>query len=146
MQCNHEDDISILDSDILWRQIGTNHYVFVPKEKRRRLSSNAFQASKDETGFSVLLEKIVKQSNRQARDVVNDKRPWLVSLVVFEIRSLEFGVYRDPLENEQAHANVFDKNKMRGGSESKRMRESMAKMAKWVISPPEVKDEKSNNS
>ncbi len=139
-QSNHIDDKSILDTDILWRGIpdkpGFKYYVYREKIEKWCPSSLAFQVSSDMSGISVFLEKIVRETQRGPQDVINDFVA-LAALKTGDVRNLGLGVYKAPLPQEPAHANIF----YIGKSNANKIRKKLALLAQWVIPPPEMKSE-----
>lgn len=145
-QSNHIDDSSILGTDILWRGIQRNkfhpnkpayeYYVYREKTNKWCPSSLAFQVSSDKSGISVFLEKIVREKKRGPQDVINDYAA-LAALKTSDVRNLDLGVCKAPLPQEPAHANIFSKDKLITGT----IRKKLARLAEWVIPPPEMKNE-----
>ncbi len=125
----YSDDLSIADSAVLWRRI---HPMWaVPDENRGgiRVSSAAFDDSRDGSPTSILLAEIVAASGRSPNDLVREYEGYgLASLMAGQARSCLQSVVRDPLTDEPAHGLIV-------GPKTKNVKKQLASFAIWVISP-----------
>lgn len=121
------DDATITDDSELWRRI---HPLWVIRDENAgvvRVSSAAFDDSRDGSPTSVLLAAIVRESGRTDTDVLMDFGGYaFASLTAGEARRCNQGVARDPLPDEPAHAFLF-------GPKSKANKRCLARSAAWVI-------------
>ncbi|MCX6647576.1 MAG: hypothetical protein NTY09_14630 [bacterium] len=135
---NKEDDPSILDSDILIRGVSARliplPIVYIPKKKKYQISPSVFiQSSKDDC-ISVYLDKIIIASGRTSGELFN-KFANLVSLKAGSVRLLKLGIFKDPLLDEPAHANIFDQLGRTRSNFKKEVQSKLAEVAE-VIPPP----------
>jgi hypothetical protein len=122
------DDSTIPDSAILWRWI-TPQWYRIDDHAAYRVSSGAFQDSKESGAASFFLADEVLKSGRSARDLLTGKQDYgVVALSAGSLRELGLKIVRDPTEDEDAHILVFGK---KTGSVKNRMRDA----ATWVVRP-----------
>ncbi len=96
-----------------------------------RISSAAFDDSRDGSPMSVDLEKEMLRWGKNADSTLQGFEGFaLASLCAGVVRSLNQGVFRDPLPDNPAHALVF-------GEKTKSVRKKMAKQAAWAVPPPD---------
>jgi len=120
------DDTTIKDDEDLWRRIHPNWIVMDENAGARRVSSAAFDDSLDGTPLSVLLEKVVIETDRTAEDVMASyPRYPLASITAETARANQQGVAQTPQKDEPAHASVF-------GPKTKSIKRAIAKCARWV--------------
>ncbi|MEX0866918.1 MAG: hypothetical protein WD030_06130 [Pirellulales bacterium] len=121
------DDQSILDEEELWRRVPPRLIIFDNNLGVYRPTSSAFVDSPDGSPMSVVMASEAEKLNRTADSVLIGHEGYsLVSIKVSFVRSLNLGVVRNPLPNEQAHALVF-------GNKTKSVQRKLAKSAIWVI-------------
>jgi hypothetical protein len=124
------DDPTIADDASLWRRI---HPAWaVPDEYRGgwRVSSAAFDDSRDGSPLSVLLAAAVAATGRGPANILARHEGYsLASFTVGTARACGQGVARTPTPDEPAHASVF-------GPKTSRVKRNLANAARWVIGPP----------
>lgn len=123
------DDATITDDSDLWRRI--NQFWVIRDENAGgvRVSSAAFDDSRDGSPTSILLATIVRESGRTEMDVLAGFDGYaLANLRAGEARRCHQGVARDPLPDEPAHALLF-------GPKSKANKRCLACHATWIIWP-----------
>lgn len=125
------DDVTILDSDPLWRRIPPHHFV---RDDNRgggyRPSSAAFDDHPDGTPMSVVLGREVLAAGRLPESVVTGHSGF--GLVTFDAqiaRSVNQGIMRKPVPGEPAHAEVF-------GKKTKAVKTKLSRNSTWIIPPP----------
>lgn len=124
------DDAAIPKGAELWRRIHPTWVVRDDNVDALRVSSAAFDNSRDGSPTSVLLAKIVRETGRTDFDVLATFEGYaLASLTAGQARECHQGVARDPMPDEPAHAFVF-------GTKTKTAKRCLARSAEWVI-PPE---------
>ncbi len=123
------DDATITNDSELWRRITPLWVVRDENAGGLRVSSAAFDDSRDGTPTSVLLATIVRETGRTDTTVLESYEGYgLASLTAGEARGCKQDVARDPLPEEPAHAFIF-------GVKSKANKRCLASSAVWVISP-----------
>lgn len=126
MASEPSDDHTIVDDAVLWRRIHPR-WVVPDEDQGSRISSAAFDDSRDGSPTSVLLADVVTETGRSATDVLSGLEGYgLASLTAGAARSCHQGVARDPVEDEPAHAIVF-------GNKSTGNRRCLARSTIWVI-------------
>jgi hypothetical protein len=124
---NYEDDPTIADGEILWRRVCPTWIVPDSNLGGRRLSSQAFENSKDGSPMSVFLAALVLRSGRGPADLVFPGYG-MVSITAGLARVSGQRVCRDPLPEEPAHALV-------AGPKPKSVRYRFLDAMKWVVDP-----------
>ena len=123
------DDTTIADASELWRRIHPKWIVPDENTGNMRVTSAAFDDSKDESPTSVLLADVVRKTGRTAEEVIAPYDGYaLASITAGQARDCEQGVARDPLPDEPAHAYIF-------GEKTKALKRCLARSAEWVIAP-----------
>ncbi len=123
------DDATVSEDAELWRRIPPVWAVRDENAGGVRVSSAAFDNSRDGSPTSVLFAAIVLEGGRRDMDVLARFDGYaLVSLTAGQARQCNQGVARDPLPDEPAHAYVF-------GPKSKQNKRCLARHAVWVIYP-----------
>ena len=124
-----EDDRTISDDAALWRRVHPNWIVPDDNATGSRVTSAAFDDSRDGTPLSVLLAEVVARTQRTAHDVLAGYEGYsLAAITAQTARGFGQGIARTPDPNEPAHASVF-------GPKTKPNKRGMAKRASWVIAP-----------
>lgn len=127
----YADDLSILDTEDLWRNIPPFHIVLDKNTGAKRISKAAFEDHPNGSPMSVTLGSEVINAGRQPTDVLANLSGFcLASVKAFVVRSLGQGIVRKPLPFEPAHAEVF-------GKKTDSIRKNMATQATWIIGPPQ---------
>lgn len=140
------DDSTILDDDELWRRIPNwpNFVVYDENRNIERVSSVAFKDHRNGTPMSVAIASIARQHGRGSIDLINDNEAHegfgVVSLNVGNVRELNQGVMKEPIEGQPEHGEVFDKS----GQRSKKTQKALAQSAAIIIAP-EPPAEESND-
>lgn len=114
-------DETIPDDEDLYRRIAKDWLVKDEATGRLRLSSAAFRDNRKE--ISVHLSSLITASDSLSRG--GDGIIGLVSITAGQARSLDQGVVRDPLPDDEAHALIC-------GRQSKTTRRHLAATAVWV--------------
>lgn len=129
---NYEDDKTIQDEAELWRRINPDWIVPDEKPPGLRVSSAAFNDSRDGTPLSVLLAEIVRHTGRTAQDIIAPFPGFsLASITAGVARAQRQGIARTPTTKEPAHASVI-------GPKTKAIRQALAKAATWVVAPSQA--------
>jgi hypothetical protein len=124
-----EDDRSIADQAALWRLIHPNWIVQDDNERGWRISSAAFDDSKDGSPLSVLLAEVIASTGRTADDLLAQFTGYgLAAITAGSARAQRQGVSRTPRPNEPAHASVF-------GKKTGSVKRALARAANWVHLP-----------
>lgn len=124
------DDVAIPDSAVLWRRIPPAWVVPDENHGGRRVTSAAFDDSRDGSPLSVLLAYVVFETDRGPENVLCGFAGYgLASITAGDARRCDQGVMATPLPDEPAHASVF-------GRKTKAIRKRLADGARWVIAPP----------
>lgn len=122
-----EDDPTIQDNSELWRRI---HPVWIVPDANvggMRVSSAAFDDSRDGSPLSVLLADVVAQTHRGPREVLFGFAGYaLATIGAGTARGFGQGIARTPEPDEPAHASIF-------GPKTGKNKRGMAKAAKWVV-------------
>lgn len=129
---SYVDDCTILDEAELWRRIPLNCNWIVQDDNMGtlRVSSAAFNDSRDGSPLSVQLADVVTESGRTAEDVLAAYPGYtMAAITAGNARSNKQGVARTPTPDEPAHASVF-------GKKTGAVKSGLAKSARWVIPPP----------
>jgi len=127
----YSDDPTIANGSILWRRIYPGWAIHDENSGKLRVSSAAFDDSKDGTPTSVLLADIVILSGREARSVLAGFPEYgLAALSADQVRNCGNGVARDPLPEEPAHGLIT-------GRKTKKAKQCLQRAADWVIRPLE---------
>ncbi len=125
----YEDDPSIRDDSALWRIIHPNWIVPDDNERGWRVSSAAFDDSKDGSPLSVLLSEIIASTGRTADDLVARFAGYgLATITAGVARAQRQGIARTPEPDEPAHASVF-------GKKTGAVKRALARAANWVHFP-----------
>jgi|JI10StandDraft_1071094.scaffolds.fasta_scaffold75475_2 hypothetical protein len=121
-------------ADVVIRRISPQ-WVVTEHDGRKRLSSQAFEASSDGTGVSLDIEKlIVEQGQQPAQYVTSPKHPAAISWSVGALRQqAECFVGYDPLPDNPAHGAAWPKSKLK----SNRSKKIIASAA-WLVPMPGV--------
>ena len=123
------DDATIPNDAELWRRIHPEWVVPDENADGMRVSSAAFDNSRDGSPTSVLLATIVRETGRTDADVLAHFEGFaLASLTAGQARECSQEVARDPRPEEPAHAYVL-------GKKTQGAKKCLARSAKWVISP-----------
>lgn len=123
------DDPTIGDEAALWRRIGPKWVVYDENVSAYRVSSAAFDNSEDGSPTSVLLAELVRESGRNAEDVIAAFDGYALALITAgQARDCDQGVERAPDVNEPAHAYMF-------GMKTRSVRRRLARYAEWVVAP-----------
>lgn len=121
------DDPSILSDDPLWRRIHPSQVVPDPKSGGLRPSSSAFNDHPNGTPMSVVLGKEVLAADRTSENVLQDHPGFsLASLTAGLVRHHQQLVYRLPVDDEPAHAEVK-------GNKPKSACREFAKQSTWIV-------------
>src|SRR3954453_17204354 len=103
----YTDDLSIGDSNYLWRRIPPWHFVYDENLLRWRPSSAAFDNDPDGGPMSVVLAEVLLASGRKAGDFLHGHDDYGLTAIMSGLaRACGQGVVRDPLPEEPAHALV----------------------------------------
>lgn len=127
---SYVDDPTIADDSVLWRRICP--FWIVPDANRGgfRVSSAAFDDSKDGTPTSIHLEEVARSIGRTAEDIL---RPFtgygLASLTAGQARGCEQAIGKDPLPNDPTHGYL-------AGRKTQSIKKRLAAACQWVIPPP----------
>lgn len=124
------DDSAISDDEILWRRVHYSNIVIDDNQGRVRPSSAAFSDSSDRSPMSALRAKVVAETARHPMDVLAANHPWLTSMRVHFLRSLELGVDPRPHQGDEDAAHVYVFGKKTGSTKA-----AIAGNAEWVIGP-----------
>jgi hypothetical protein len=126
----YADDPNIADDAILWRRVLPKWVVLDENSGRYRPSSAVFQDSSD-SPMSILIEGIVKATNRTAADVLREYDGFsLCSFTAGLARELGQVVATLPEEpNEPAHGYVV-------GKKTESIKKRFIRQATWVILKP----------
>ena len=123
------DDKTISNDADLWRRI---HPAWAVSDENRggwRVSSAAFDDSRDGSPLSVLLAEIVRATGRVPADVVaRFEGHGLASFTAGIARARDQGIARSPTPDEPAHASVF-------GRKTTATKRALAGSAQWVVMP-----------
>jgi hypothetical protein len=126
----YSNDTSIADEADLWRRISPIWMILDENLGVWRVSSAAFDDSRDGTPLSVLLAEVVVAGGRSAQDLLSRFPGYCLAAITAGIaRGCGQGVARTPLPEEPAHASVF-------GRKTKGVKKKLAKAATWVVAPP----------
>jgi hypothetical protein len=126
---SYADDPTIAGDAALWRRIHPTWAVADENRGGRRVSSAAFDNSKDGSPTSILIAAAVSATHRGPEDILQGFAGYgLASLTARQARECEQGVARDPLPDEPAHGLLF-------GPKTNSLRRRLAAAAVWVISP-----------
>lgn len=123
----YANDPTIADDDKLWRRIFPRWIVPDNNRGGKRLSSQAFENSKDGSPMSVFLAALVLSSGRDAADLVFPGYG-MVSITAGLARENGQHVCRVPLPEEPAHTFV-------AGAKPKSVRYRLLDEMEWVIDP-----------
>lgn len=126
------DDATIFDNSLLWRRIHAEWVVADENTGIVRVSSAAFDNSRDGSPTSVLLADSVAGTGRTAQDVIMPFEGYsLAAIRAGDARNCRQGIARAPLPDEPAHAYIF-------GPKAKRQKQCLSRSAMWVIAPAGV--------
>lgn len=126
----YADDPTIADDATLWRRIPPVWAVADENLGGLRVSSAAFDNSRDGSPTSILLAELVVASGRSAEDVLRDYDGYgLAGLTAGQARKCGQAVAHDPLPDEPAHGFVV-------GKKTRQAKRCLASAAILVISPP----------
>jgi hypothetical protein len=129
---NHE---QLVEADVVIRRISPQ-WVVIEHDGRKRLSSQAFEASSDGTGVSLDIEKlIVEQGQQPAQYVTSTKHPAAISWPVGALRGGEADCFvgYDPLPENSAHGAAWPKSKLKSNRSKK-----IIATAVWLVPMPGV--------
>ena len=103
------DDYSISDDTDLWRRIRPNWVVWDDNDKMPRVSSAAFDNSRDGSPLSVLIADVVRATGRNEHDMLVSFEGYsLVAIKAGHARENKQGVARTPtLDLKQANPEGF---------------------------------------
>lgn len=124
---SYTDDPTIADDDKLWRRVCPEWIVPDSNRGGKRLSSQAFEDSRDGSPMSVFLAAVVLCGGRDA-DVLVFPGYGMVSITAGLARECDQRVCRDPSPEEPAHALVAGKKK-------KSVKYRFLDAMEWVIDP-----------
>ena len=125
----YSDDPSIPNETALWRRIHPDWIVRDDNHAVWRVSSAAFDDSRDRSPLSVLVANVVIETGRTAGDVlVRFSGYGLAAITAGDARSLHQSVARTPTDDEPAHASVI-------GRKTLRVRRALASASAWVHCP-----------
>ena len=123
------DDPTIGDDAVLWRRVFPAWIVPDQNAGGLRVSSAAFDDSKDGTPLSALLAEIVAQTGRTAQHVLAGYDGYALAAIAAGVaRHHAQGIAKTPEPDEPAHVSVF-------GPKTTSNKRGMAKVATWVIAP-----------
>lgn len=126
---SYVDDPSIANDAVLWRRIHPTWKVRDDNSGGWRVTSAAFDDSRDGSPLSVLLAAVVRESGRGPADVLSGFTGYfLASLTAGDARRCGQGIARTPEPDEPAHASVF-------GRKTKSIKRKLADAAGWIIGP-----------
>ena len=126
---SYADDPTISDDAALWRRIHPSWIVEDENRSGVRVSSAAFDDSSDGSPMSVLLEAVVRETDRGVEGILSGfSSHGLASFTAGCARGCNQGVARDPLPDEPAHAFVF-------GPKSKSNKRCLARRAVLIVQP-----------
>jgi hypothetical protein len=125
---DYVDDVSIEGTAALWRRVPPYWLVKDENLGTVRPSSAAFQDSQNGTPMSVLIEKVVTQTQRTAADTLRDFEGFsLCSFTASTARDLGQSVATRPVEPlEPAHGFIV-------GKKTERVRRGFVRAAAWVV-------------
>jgi hypothetical protein len=125
------DDPTILNTDPLWRRIPPMHLVPDQTEGGVRVSSAAFIDDPDDGDpMSVVLGRELLESGRQPQSALGPHTNFgLMQITAQDARECKQVVFRDPIDDEPAHAKV-------AGDKPKSVQRRLARVARWVLAPP----------
>lgn len=124
----YQDDSTVKDDAILWRNIPPWHFVR-DENGQIRASSAAFSNDKDGSPMSVSLADVARVAGRSPDDMIEFLPGFALSQFVAALaRRCDQGIARDPNLENPAHALVF-------GRKTKAIQRKLAKGAAWVIPP-----------
>lgn len=127
------DDSTLGDASVLWRRIHPSWAVSDENRGGIRVSSAAFDNSRDGSATSVLIAEIVAASGHGPEDVLRGLDGYgLASLTAGAARVCGQAVARDPLPDEPAHGLI-------AGSKTKGVKKRLAAAAVWVVLPPSAR-------
>lgn len=124
----YADDLTIADGAVLWRRI---HPMWAVEENHGglRVSSAAFDDSKDGSPTSVFIADIVRSTGRQAGQLLAGFKDYgLAALTAGQARAPGQRVARDPLPEEPAHAFIV-------GKKTKPVKRALAAACRWEVAP-----------
>jgi hypothetical protein len=125
----YADDAGIADSADLWRRLIREWVVPDSNTGGIRISSAAFDDSRDGTPMSVLLADIVAQTRQKPEEVLAGFAGYgLAAITAGAVRVCKQGVMPTPEPDEPAHASVF-------GPKTGSTKKGMAKAARLLIYP-----------
>jgi hypothetical protein len=126
------DDGTIEDDEGLLRRIPPHHFFFDKNLGRWRPSSAAFDDHPDGSPMSVHLVTVLARHNLVRSTVLIGHVDYaLARITAALVRSNRQGIYRHPLPDDPAHAEVF-------GPKSEGVRKRLAKGADWEIPPNRI--------
>jgi hypothetical protein len=123
------DDATIPDAADLWRRLIPDWIIPDSNTGGVRISSAAFDDSRDGTPMSVLLADVVAKTHRTPEQVLADFKGYgLAAITAGAVRGHKQGVMPTPKPDEPAHASVF-------GPKTGSTKKGMAKAARLLIAP-----------
>lgn len=126
----HADDPTIADNSALWRRILPEWAVHDENRGSLRVSSAAFDNSKDGTPTSVHLAQVASELGRGPADILRRYASYgLAALTAGEARACGQLVGRDPLPDDPTHGYI-------AGPKPRSVKKRLAAAAVWVITPP----------
>lgn len=126
------DDVTIGNSASLWRRILREQIVPDENVGTFRPSSAAFSNSSDGSGMSVTLGDQVLAEGRSPESTLAESPDSLLAAITAGVarENLQI-VFREPLDEEPAHAEVF-------GDKSKSVQRKFAKASIWIVPPARI--------
>jgi len=126
---DYVDDPTIENDSPLWRRIAPEQVIYDEKLGRYRPTSDAFQNHRNGTPMSVVLGQEVLAAGRAPESVLAGRESFsLVSITAGLAREKGQGIQRDPLPEEEAHAEVF-------GKKTKSVQKAFYRASTWVLPP-----------
>jgi hypothetical protein len=125
-----QDDLTISDSELLWRRVHKSQFVFDPSLGRKRISTAAFRNHPNDNAMSVVLASVSIQFNRPASQIASETpNVFIASIEAAVVRAQNQVIVRDPTPMEPGHANVH-------GPKPKSVQRAFAEAATIVTPPP----------
>lgn len=127
----YEDDISIANSDYLLRRIFQDFWkIDDDNQDRTRPSSQAFNDPSNGSPMSVFIENIILDAGRSVFEVLSGyPSNGLAKFTAGVAREVDLGIKKDPLPDEDSHAEVF-------GNKTRSVKNHLARNSEWVLPLP----------
>jgi hypothetical protein len=123
------DDPTIAPSAQLWRRLHPSWVVPDENAGQPRISSAAFDDSRDGSPLSVLIADVVADSGRLIHDVLAPFPGYgIAAMTAADARAARQGVARTPEPDEPAHGSVF-------GPKTGATKKAMARAARLLVRP-----------